>query len=177
MNAKVLLLCTVAVALAVCAQADTVITDNPSKISVAASTTFSASTTKQTDYPSGLPTPIFWFDAGQTNGWVFSGNTVTKIPSLVGDRYLTTDQTVGHFKSWTVTGATYVDSVADLGGRPAIDFGEVHYGGASAPGLVFDGRSLAESAAASKAPIARMADRVSAIFVPAVLGISIISPP
>lgn len=149
MNTKILLTCISAAALAVCAQADTVITDNPSKISVAASTTFSASTTKQTDYPSGLPTPIFWFDAGQTNGWVFSGQTVTKIPSLVGDRYLTTDQTVGHFKSWTVTGATYVDSVADLGGRPAIDFGEVHYGGASAPGLVFDGRSLAEDAAAS----------------------------
>lgn len=34
---------------------------------------------------------------------------------------------------------------------------------------------LVESAAASKAPIARMADRVSAIFVPAVLGISILT--
>ena len=120
MNTKVLLLCSVASALVVCAQADTVITDNPSKISVAASTTFSASTAKQTDYPSGLPTPIFWFDARQTNGWVFSGQTVTKIPSLVGDRYLTTDQTVGHFRSWTVTGATYVDSVADLTARQPV---------------------------------------------------------
>ena len=146
---KKLLPCFVAAALAVLAQADTVITDTPSKISVSASTTFSASTTKQTEYPSDLPTPIFWFDAGQTNGWVFSGQTVTKIPSLVGGRYLTTDQTVGHFRSWTVTGATYVDSVADLGGRPAIDFGEVHYGGSSAPGLIFDGRSLVEGATAS----------------------------
>ena len=77
MNTKTLMLCIVAAALVVQAKADTVITDNPSKISVAASTTFSASTAKQTDYPSGLPTPIFWFDARQTNGWVFSGSTVT----------------------------------------------------------------------------------------------------
>ena len=96
----------------------------------------------------GLPTPIFWFDARQTNGWDISGGKVTKIPSLVGDRYLTTDQTTGHFTGWQVTGGTYLESDDGILG-PAVDFGEVHYGGASAPGLVFDGRSLAEGATAS----------------------------
>ena len=100
------------------------------------------------EYPSDLPSPIFWFDARQTNGWDISGGKVTKIPSLVGDRYLTTDQTTGHFTGWQVTGGTYLES-DDMILGPAVDFGEVHYGGASAPGLVFDGRSLAEGATAS----------------------------
>ena len=82
------------------------VSDTYTKQNISASTTFNATTTKQMTYPSGLPTPIFWFDATQTNGWKISGGTVTKIPSLVGDRFLTTDQTTGHFTAWTATGGT-----------------------------------------------------------------------
>ena len=124
------------------------VSDTYTKQNISASTTFNATTTKQMTYPSGLPTPIFWFDATQTNGWKISGGTVTKIPSLVGDRYLTTDQTTGHFTAWTATGGTYVESDDELAGNPCVDFGEVHFG-SSGTGLLFDGRSLADGATAS----------------------------
>ena len=51
-------------------------------------------------YPEGLPTPIFWFDCTQTNGWQIERGTdgtnyVSMIPSLVGDgRFLTTNTTL-----------------------------------------------------------------------------------
>lgn len=124
------------------------VSDTCAKQNISASTTFTASTTKQMTYPSGLPTPIFWFDATQTNGWTITGGTVTKITSLVGDRFLTTDQTTGHFKAWTATGGDYVASDPELAGGPCVDFGELHYG-STGPGLVFDGRSLADGATAS----------------------------
>ena len=52
--------------------------------------TYTAKTTKAagTDLPDGIPTPIFWLDCANTNGWLFSGSTVTGIPSRVGSRSL-----------------------------------------------------------------------------------------
>lgn len=132
------------------------VSDTYQKQLVTAATEFVASTTRSTPQagtglPSGVPTPTFWFDCTQTNGWEISAaGRVTKIPSLVGDRYLTTDQSVGHFpaydpstkKSWTVTGADFVEKADGLADGPAIDFGVQTWGTTSASGLVFDGRYL-----------------------------------
>jgi len=53
---------------------------------------FSVETRKQTAYPADVGTPVFWFDANDTNGWTIAAGTgeVSKIPSKgSGDRYLT----------------------------------------------------------------------------------------
>ena len=59
-----------------------------------------ASTPKYSGMPSDLPTPIFWFDCSNTDGWTIvkgqgGTNFVAQIPSLVGDgRFLTTNVTL-----------------------------------------------------------------------------------
>ncbi|MBO7207393.1 MAG: hypothetical protein J6W10_07235, partial [Kiritimatiellae bacterium] len=84
-----------------------------------------AETAKQTQYPSELGEPLFWFDCSETNGWTFAANgEVAKIPNLVNDgRYLATDTEGGiHKVAWTSKNPVFVENDAVLG-APVLDFG------------------------------------------------------
>ena len=83
-----------------------------------------AGTLHQTECPSDIDDLVFWFDCQQTNDWTFAGGEVAKIPSLVGERYLSTDTEGGlHKIAWTSKNPQFVESDPELGG-PALDFGE-----------------------------------------------------
>ena len=101
-----------------------------------------AETEDRRSYPSEVGTPIFWFDASETNGWEFAEGTldVVKIPSKVGSRYLSINDNGG---SWTRTlfsswwqqkSPRLVTNVARINGHNAVDFGEQ----GSDRGLLFD---------------------------------------
>ena len=84
-----------------------------------------ASTIRQTDYPTdAIGLPSFWFDCTQTNGWTFAADgSVAKIPSLTGERYLTTDPEAGFCDySWTPKNPVF-ESASEGLGRSALDFG------------------------------------------------------
>lgn len=89
----------------------------------------------QTEKQQGLPfdedfKPMFWFDCLQTNGWeISSDNFVTKIPSLLGDRYLTYTDIAGHWTGWVggtrkIEKPVFLPSDSALKG-PALDFGSI----------------------------------------------------
>lgn len=93
-----------------------------------------ARTQKSDGLPEDLPTPIFWFDCSNTNGWqIVHGddgtNYVTMIPSLGdGGRFLTTDTTLEgtSFTGWgnrTPNPPALVE-YEDLPGGPVLDFGK-----------------------------------------------------
>ena len=106
-------------------------------------------------YPADIgEEPLFWFDASNREGWEFSDEAktkITKIPSKTGPRYLTTDQTGGHFNNWFNTYAEGVQSPVLVSDDPvlkpgcAVDFGAL----SSKRGLVFDPEVYPEGATAS----------------------------
>lgn len=115
--------------------AEMAVTDVPS-LRVDANSIGLAPTTEHgaTDALPDVGTPIFRFDCTQTNGWTFTDGRVTKIPSLVGDRFLSTSREGGLWgNAYTVTGPEYVLD-EELGGRPALDFGARK----SSRGLIFN---------------------------------------
>jgi hypothetical protein len=68
---------------------------------------FSVETRKQTAYPADVGTPVFWFDASDTNGWMIASGTgeVSKIPSKgSGDRYLTSSHDEIMVNDYTIPG-------------------------------------------------------------------------
>ena len=85
-----------------------------------------AETVKQTQYPSDIGDPLFWFDCKQTNGWTFAaGGGVMEIPNLVNDgRYLATDTKGGIslINNWTPLNPVFDANDASLG-APVLDFG------------------------------------------------------
>ena len=86
--------------------------------------TITAETVHQTEYPSDIGDPIFWFDCRRTDNWTFAADgSVAKIPSLVGERYLATDTEGGIYKiAWTSKNPLFVQNDESIGG-PALDFG------------------------------------------------------
>ena len=86
--------------------------------------TVTAETVHQTEYPSDIGDPIFWFDCRRTDNWTFAADgSVAKIPSLVGERYLATDTEGGlHQIAWTSKNPLFV-AKDDIMGGPALDFG------------------------------------------------------
>ena len=105
-----------------------------------ADTSFTVSTVHQETFPTEVGTPIFWFDASDTNGWTFAEGSkeILAIPSKVGDgRYLSTDCEGGNLASlksfWALQSPT-LEPQAEFGGKPAVDFGEM----GSDRGLVFN---------------------------------------
>ena len=105
-----------------------------------ADSSFTVSTVHQETFPTEVGTPIFWFDASDTNGWTFVEGTkeIRTIPSKVGDgRYLSTDCEGGNLASlrsfWALLSPT-LEPQAEFGGKPAVDFGEM----GSDRGLVFN---------------------------------------
>ena len=93
-------------------------------------------------YPSEVGTPIFWFDASETNGWEFAEGTldVVKIPSKVGSRYLSINDNGGSWTKdlwsrwWQQKSPRLVTNVARINGHNAVDFGAQ----GSDMGLLFD---------------------------------------
>ena len=84
-----------------------------------------AETVKQTQYPSDIGDPLFWFDCSETNGWTFAADgSVAKIPNLIDNRrYLATDTEGGiHKVAWTSKNPIFVENDAVLG-APVLDFG------------------------------------------------------
>lgn len=107
-----------------------VLRGNTYRIQDATNASYTVSSVHETaDWPTGLPTPSFWFDCKQTNGWEFAKDAngrlcVSNIPSLVGDgRSLTSDQmgTGTQFPTWTQKLPIFVASDPMLGGQPMID--------------------------------------------------------
>ena len=103
---------------------------------------YTASTEKYTAYPSEVGTPIFWFDASETNGWEFADGTldVVKIPSKVGNRYLSINDDNGSWTAalwkswWQQRSPTLEVGVAAINGKNAVDFGVM----GSKKGLLFN---------------------------------------
>ncbi len=101
-----------------------------------------AATAKRTVFPSEVGTPIFWFDASETNGWEFAEGTldIVKIPSKVGDRYLSVNDDGGSWTKalfrnwWQQKSPVLVQNVAELNGLSAVDFGPM----GSDRGLLFN---------------------------------------
>ena len=101
-----------------------------------------AETEDRRSYPSEVGTPIFWFDASETNGWEFAEGTldVVKIPSKVGSRYLSINDNGGSWTRslfgywWQQKSPRLVTDVARINGHNAVDFGEQ----GSDMGLLFD---------------------------------------
>lgn len=115
----------------VCAD-PTVLNGNTYRIQDTADASYTVSSVHEdADWPSGLPTPSFWFDCKQTNDWEFATDAngrlcVSKIPSLVGDgRSLTSDQMeTGSKFPWSSKDMKlplFVASDPTLGGQPMID--------------------------------------------------------
>lgn len=61
---------------------------------------------------SGIKAPVFWIDAATTNGWAVTNGVVYAVPSRVGNRFLTSDRTVGHFKGWAANDKPGADIIA-----------------------------------------------------------------
>ena len=118
-------------AVAVCA--GQVVVGDLAKVEQTEDTTIVLATKVQADgYPSDVASPVFWFDATQTNGWEFvdegGRKQVTKIPSLVGSRYLAVDGGAGHWHGWnggTVKNLapSYIADVSSVLPGVAVDFG------------------------------------------------------
>ena len=68
-NSVLLACCASAVAAGVAFGEATVLSGNTYRIQDAADASYTVSSVVETGYPSGLPTPIFWFDCQQTNDW------------------------------------------------------------------------------------------------------------
>ena len=123
---------------------DEVVSDSRQVLLGSARNTMTMASVKMDEYPSELGTPIFWFDASQTNDWEIAANgTVVRVPSLVGDRYLTSDVTEPgtSWSTWksgnagqTLQPPTFVTGVPELNGGNAIDFGPQ----AAGRGLLFN---------------------------------------
>ena len=112
----------------------TVLSGNTYRIQDNADASYTVSSVSEAaSWPSGVPTPSFWFDCRQTNGWEFAADEggrlrVTKIPTLVAgsSRFLTTDQTESgtQFPSWSIEKPVFVASDPELGGQPMIDLSD-----------------------------------------------------
>lgn len=84
-----------------------------------------------------VATPIFRFDAKNPVGWEFDATDstkVTKIPSLVGSRFLSVDRGDGDFAGYVPNAPTRLAADPSLGGAPCVDFGEI----GSRKALLFD---------------------------------------
>ena len=83
--------CAVSAAVATAFGESTVLSGNTYRIQDAADANYTVSSVVETGYPSGLPTPSFWFDCQHTNDWEFVTDAngrlcVAKIPSPKGTR-------------------------------------------------------------------------------------------
>ena len=123
--------CAVSVTVATAFGEATVLSGNTYRIQDAADASYTVSSIVETGYPSGLPTPIFWFDCQQTNDWEFATDAngrlcVSKIPSLVGERFLTTNQweTGVRVPNWNQKAPIFVASDPELSGLPMIDLAD-----------------------------------------------------
>lgn len=70
--------------------------------------------------------PIFRFDAKNPIGWEFDATDstkVTKIPSLIGSRFLSVDKGGGDFAGYAPSAPTWLSADPSLGGAPCVDFG------------------------------------------------------
>ena len=110
-----------------------------------------------TDLPDGVPSPVFWLDAMDSDQWTVNKDSeVSFIPSKEGSRKLTSSLADGHFKGWPANdspGASMVTPYSpvlvsdeqDLVGGKALDFKER----GKRRALVFDAVSVPDGSASA----------------------------
>jgi len=107
------------------------------RLPLAESAMLTASAPVQTEFPTGLDTPLFWLDASTTNGWEFGADgAVKKLPSRGGVTTYLSSELVDSVKAigWLKNMKPPVwHEVDDRLGLPSVDFGAIN----SLRGLVF----------------------------------------